>query len=547
MRSLRLLSFGNCSSAWTQQINVSSLCLRLALTQQQQQPSVCATGGSRKGLGVLLLELKAFGQPDASVRAFVHPVFRDSFSNESSDFLRAGCLCTDGCTLSLGLGGRRRYHTSVIVGGKKGKKAEKDILVNEREDGVDQGKECSEDEERTNRKKKLRGKKDHDQLEYGDVTVENGRTEVQLKSKKKKLEELSQNGDVSLRKVNEDEDNLLIQNQKPEGTEDVVNGALRVDDPRVEDKQEVKKKLRSKVKDKEDLNHEGTAVEDDDIGTKHKDKRKLMSKQKPQYVEEDNAEKVDNVVVEANLDDLADGETFQEFEDTEQFTNVIENELVEELGEHLEDDDIWEDDFDLEPEVGDGGEGGGVVLGDSSWGQTVLDLANDTLAEFNGDLAIFAFKVSKESELIHVRLDKLSDKYGSPTIDEIQQFSSSYSKSLEQSGEAGIIPKNLALEVSSPGAERVVQIPQDLERFKELPMYVRYLGTGTGEQAEEKDGVLELESVDTEGGSSVWKIANVRINRELVGKGRGLNKKQREWRVQMPFESLQLVRLYIDL
>ncbi len=118
MRSLRLLSFGNCSSAWTQQINVPSLCLRLALTQQQQPPSVCATGGSRKGLGVLLLELKAFGQLDASVRAFVHPVFRDSFSNESSDFLSAGCLCTDGCTLSLGLGGRRRYHTSVIVGGK---------------------------------------------------------------------------------------------------------------------------------------------------------------------------------------------------------------------------------------------------------------------------------------------------------------------------------------------------------------------------------------------------------------------------------------------
>jgi ribosome maturation factor RimP len=105
----------------------------------------------------------------------------------------------------------------------------------------------------------------------------------------------------------------------------------------------------------------------------------------------------------------------------------------------------------------------------------------------------------------------------------------------------------LSLQVSSPGAERVVQIPQDLERFKELPMYVRYLGTGTGEEAEEKDGVLELESVDTEGGSSVWKIANVRINRELVGKGRGLNKKQREWRVQMPFESLQLVRLYIDV
>jgi len=101
--------------------------------------------------------------------------------------------------------------------------------------------------------------------------------------------------------------------------------------------------------------------------------------------------------------------------------------------------------------------------------------------------------------------------------------------------------------VSSPGAERVVQIPQDLERFKELPMYVRYLETGIGEEAEEKDGVFELESVDTESTCSVWKLANVRINRESIGKGRGLNKKQREWRCQIPFESLQLVRLYIDL
>ncbi len=186
---------------------------------------------------------------------------------------------------------------------------------------MDQAKECSEDEERTNWKKKLRGKNNHDQLEYEDVTVGNGRTEVQLKSKKEKLKELSQNVDASLKKVNEDQDNLLIQNQKPEGTEDVVNGALRVDDPRVEDKQKVKKKLKSKVKSNKDLNHEGTAVEDDDIGTKHKDKRKLMSKQKPQDFEEDNADKVDNVVVEANVDDLADGETFQEFEDTEPFTN----------------------------------------------------------------------------------------------------------------------------------------------------------------------------------------------------------------------------------
>jgi hypothetical protein len=61
-------------------------------------------------------------------------------------------------------------------------------------------------------------------------------------------------------------------------------------------------------------------------------------------------------------------------------------------------------------QIGDGEEGGGVVLGDSPWSQTVLDLATDALAEFNGDLAIFAFKVFKESGVIRVRLDKLSDK-----------------------------------------------------------------------------------------------------------------------------------------
>jgi hypothetical protein len=62
-------------------------------------------------------------------------------------------------------------------------------------------------------------------------------------------------------------------------------------------------------------------------------------------------------------------------------------------------------------QVGDGGEGGGVVFGDSSWGPKALHLANDVLALFNGDLAIFAFKVYEESDLIRLRLDKLSDKY----------------------------------------------------------------------------------------------------------------------------------------
>jgi len=38
-------------------------------------------------------------------------------------------------------------------------------------------------------------------------------------------------------------------------------------------------------------------------------------------------------------------------------------------------------------------------------------------------------------------------RYGSPTMDEIQQFSSSYSKLLDKAGEKKIIPEDYALEV----------------------------------------------------------------------------------------------------
>jgi ribosome maturation factor RimP len=244
-------------------------------------------------------------------------------------------------------------------------------------------------------------------------------------------------------------------------------------------------------------------------------------------------------------------DAFQEDEELEGFeeigaesANDIEGELAEELEEHLDDDDFWEDDFESEAEPGDGGDGGGIILGDAAWAKSALHLAEDAIAEFNGDLSLFAFKAGKDPSRIHVRLDKLSDKYGSPTMVDLEKFTSSYAKRLADAGEPDI-----SVQVSSPGAERVVRIPQDLERFKDLPMYVRYVETSADGDADsvEKDGILELESVDTEGGSATWKLANVRINRDLAGKGRGMNRKQRDWRAQLPFESLHVVRLYLDL
>lgn len=92
----------------------------------------------------------------------------------------------------------------------------------------------------------------------------------------------------------------------------------------------------------------------------------------------------------------------------------------------------------------------------------------------------------------------------------------------------------------------MVRIPKDLERFKDLPMYVRYIES-SGDETPEKDGIMELESVDMQVGSAKWKLADVRLNRDLAGKGRGMTRKQKDWRVDLPFERIHLVRLYIDV
>jgi hypothetical protein len=56
-----------------------------------------------------------------------------------------------------------------------------------------------------------------------------------------------------------------------------------------------------------------------------------------------------------------------------------------------------------------------------------------------------------------------------------------------------------------------VRIVQDLERFKDLPIYVRYIESPSDNSSEtlEKDGVLELEPVGMDAGSAKWKLAEV--------------------------------------
>lgn len=221
------------------------------------------------------------------------------------------------------------------------------------------------------------------------------------------------------------------------------------------------------------------------------------------------------------------------------------------MDEEEEDDYDFEDDFESDDEqdlyVGDGGAGGGISLAGTWWDKEALALAEQVSASFDDDLKIYAFKTAANLT-IRVRIEKMSTRYGSPTIDDIEAYTIAYRGKLDDAESAGKIPQNISLEVSSPGVERVIRIPEELERFKEWVMYVRYTTAGSDEAAtpQEGDGVLRLISYDMDLRECTWGIADVKINRQQAGKGRPLSKKQREWRLQTPFESLKLVRLYSE-
>ncbi|RLN28785.1 hypothetical protein C2845_PM05G14260 [Panicum miliaceum] len=236
-----------------------------------------------------------------------------------------------------------------------------------------------------------------------------------------------------------------------------------------------------------------------------------------------------------------------------------DEEAADDIMDEEEDDYDFEDDFESDDKqdlyVGDGGAGGGISLAGTWWDKEALALPEQVSASFDDDLKIYPFKTAANLT-IRVRIEKMSTRYGSPTIDDIEAYTIAYRAKLDDAESAGKIPQNYPWRyfpvynlytVSSPGVERVVRIPEELERFKERAMYVRY--TTTSDEAatpQEGDGVLRLISYDMDLGECTWGIADVKINRQQAGKGRPLSKKQREWRLQTPFESLKLVRLYSE-
>ncbi len=99
-----------------------------------------------------------------------------------------------------------------------------------------------------------------------------------------------------------------------------------------------------------------------------------------------------------------------------------------------------------------------------------------------------------------------------------------------------------------PGRSNENESPKELESSSILSSLAAQLAPGSRseEKLVEHEEVLALESFDESSKLTVWKLADTRANRSS-GKGRGLNRRQRDQRWHVPFSRLKLVRLYLEM
>lgn len=99
---------------------------------------------------------------------------------------------------------------------------------------------------------------------------------------------------------------------------------------------------------------------------------------------------------------------------------------------------------------------------------------------------LYALMVSQRPNhtLIEVELDHLEHPYGSVSLLECEHVSRKLNEELER-----ISPDlNYTLKVSSAGAERKLVIPEDLDRFRGIPVRLVYRAEGS----KDKEGIFKI-------------------------------------------------------
>lgn len=200
---------------------------------------------------------------------------------------------------------------------------------------------------------------------------------------------------------------------------------------------------------------------------------------------------------------------------------------------------------DLDDLLGDEDEeesvGMGINTAGTDWGEAALAAVRSLLAT-DDTLDLYSLRAFPGNKRLDIRIDKLTNQYGSPSLDEVGDFSRALYAELESAlGEE--VAGDIEVEVSSPGAERLVKVPEELERFAELPMRVEYDGPEEG--ADVLSQVLQYQEISGDGAVTRWKLADVRANR--TGKGKPLNKKQRETVIEIDVGAIKQINLHVDI
>ncbi|MDH5716385.1 MAG: hypothetical protein OEZ22_01965 [Spirochaetia bacterium] len=167
-----------------------------------------------------------------------------------------------------------------------------------------------------------------------------------------------------------------------------------------------------------------------------------------------------------------------------------------------------------------------------NWEEKIYEAAVSTLVQ---GFAVYDFNVSytNGTAKILVSLDKLDDPHGSPNIEDCERFSRLFQLKLSTVSELEDSPLHYTIEVSSPGAEREIKMPEELERFKDLPMKVEY--NQEGKRLSYIYSFIKIEKNIT-----YWKIADVKRNRK-----ENLLKKNNEEK-QISLNDIYKVSLFVD-
>ena len=234
--------------------------------------------------------------------------------------------------------------------------------------------------------------------------------------------------------------------------------------------------------------------------------------------------------------------------------------------------DVDDDDTDVDVNVdleGEGeGEGGGldgvggleglpedvevgIHVDGVPWGGAVLEAATEALGAVEGEVALHGLSIRPSTSVVSVMVDHLTNRYGSPTMDEISAFTRALDARLEALVAEGVVPGDYTIEVSSPGADRRLRLPEELQRFADLPLDVTYAKPAAGGEGGDGAGlsrtteVLVLKDPPAEGATVwTWKVADVRANRP---QGKKLTTKMKKRDIVTTLDQLLEVRIHVDL